>query len=109
MSCEHAIEFLVGFRTEFIMLRPTSPVVPSDVHQWSPASGLLLGSAGVTVLREMGDSLRSNSISLQLLHHEPSPEQYEVFTGPMSTFDVHFPYIDHCGGHLTENVRALYK
>ncbi|KAF9457970.1 glutamine synthetase guanido kinase [Collybia nuda] len=84
----HATEFLVGFETEFIMLKSTNPVVPSNIHQWSSTSALLLGSPEANILTEIGDSLRASGIPLQLLHAEAAPGQYEVVTGPLSPLDA---------------------
>lgn len=76
-------ELLVGFESEFILLKSTNPVQPSDVHSWSTTTGLLNGSAEAVILKEIADSLHASNIPLQMYHAESAPGQYEVVTGPL--------------------------
>ncbi|KAF8905670.1 hypothetical protein CPB85DRAFT_1254865 [Mucidula mucida] len=76
------IEFLVGFESEFILLKSTDPVVPSNVHQWSGTTAMLNGSAEAAILEEIADALRDSHIQLQMYHAEAAPGQYEIVTGP---------------------------
>ncbi|KAJ7593597.1 hypothetical protein C8J56DRAFT_924631 [Mycena floridula] len=81
-------EFLVGFESEFILLKSTNPVQASNIHNWCAADGLLAGSTEAVILREIGDALRSSGIALQMYHAEAAPGQYEVVTGPLSPLEA---------------------
>ncbi|KAF7297453.1 1,2-dihydroxy-3-keto-5-methylthiopentene dioxygenase [Mycena indigotica] len=80
----HKTEFLVGFETEFILLDKIDPVNPVNVHDWSASVGLLAGSREALVLEEIGDAVTAAGISLQMIHAEAAPGQYEVVTGPLT-------------------------
>ncbi|EEB94802.1 hypothetical protein MPER_06326, partial [Moniliophthora perniciosa FA553] len=80
--------FLVGFETEFILLSSTRPVTASNVHQWSGSGGFLAGSKEAVLLEEIGDAMQLSGLSLQLLHSEAAPGQYEVVSGPLTPLDA---------------------
>ncbi|KAE9404815.1 glutamine synthetase/guanido kinase [Gymnopus androsaceus JB14] len=67
-------EFLVGFESEFILLKSTSPVQPLNVHGWSASSGLLAGSKEAEIMEEIADSLQASGIKLEVFHPEAAPE-----------------------------------
>ncbi|KAJ7650696.1 hypothetical protein FB45DRAFT_1077651 [Roridomyces roridus] len=71
-------EFLVGFETEFILLRSTDPVEPSNIHDWSASVGFLAGSTESVVLEEIANAIRQSGIPLEMYHPEAAPGQYEV-------------------------------
>ncbi|KAJ6466605.1 hypothetical protein C8R47DRAFT_1326242 [Mycena vitilis] len=77
-------EFLIGFETEFILLKSTDPIEPVHIHDWSASAGLLAGSTEATVLQEIADAIRTSGIPLEMYHPEAAPGQYEVVTGPLS-------------------------
>ncbi|KAF5361956.1 hypothetical protein D9756_002782 [Leucocoprinus leucothites] len=81
-------EFLVGFESEFILLSSTKSVQPSNVHQWSAPAGFLAGSKEATVLEEIGNGMQASGLSLQMIHSEAAPGQYEVVGGPLSPLDA---------------------
>ncbi|KAG7094107.1 hypothetical protein E1B28_007723 [Marasmius oreades] len=81
-------DFLVGFETEFILLSSTRPVVASNIHQWSASDGMLAGSKEATLLEEIGDAMEASGLSLQMLHPEAAPGQYEVVSGPLDPLDA---------------------
>ncbi|KAK1219579.1 hypothetical protein PQX77_017700 [Marasmius sp. AFHP31] len=82
-------EFLVGFETEFILLSSTRPVpTASNIHQWSSPSGFLAGSKEATILEEIGDAMQTSGLSLEMIHPEAAPGQYEVVSGPLSPLDA---------------------
>ena len=85
-SCD--ANFLVGFESEFILLSSTNPVEPSNVHQWSSAAGFLAGSQEATILGEIGSTMRASGLSLQMIHSEAAPGQYEVVGGPLNPLDA---------------------
>ncbi|KAK7059078.1 hypothetical protein VNI00_001702 [Paramarasmius palmivorus] len=82
------VDFLVGFETEFILLSSTRPVVASNEHQWSGSGGFLAGSKEATLLEEIGQGMTDSGLSLQMLHSEAAPGQYEVVSGPLSPLDA---------------------
>ncbi|KAJ6630997.1 hypothetical protein B0H10DRAFT_702781 [Mycena sp. CBHHK59/15] len=84
----HDTEFLVGFETEFILLKSTDPVEPSNIHDWSASDGLLAGSTESIVLQEIADAVRASGIALEMFHPEAAPGQYEVVTGPLSPLEA---------------------
>ncbi|KAK1230790.1 hypothetical protein PQX77_006104 [Marasmius sp. AFHP31] len=82
-------EFLVGFETKFILLSSTRPVpTASNIHQWSSPSGFLAGSKEATILEEIGDAMQTSGLSLEMIHPEAAPGQYEVVSGPLSPLDT---------------------
>ncbi|KAL0568953.1 hypothetical protein V5O48_013021 [Marasmius crinis-equi] len=81
-------DFIVGFETEFILLSSTRPVTASNEHQWSSPVGFLAGSKEALILEEIGDAMQASNLSLQMLHSEAAPGQYEVVSGPLSPVDA---------------------
>ncbi|KAF7335726.1 1,2-dihydroxy-3-keto-5-methylthiopentene dioxygenase [Mycena venus] len=84
----HNTEFLVGFESEFILLKSTDPVDPVHIHDYSASAGLLAGSLEALVLQEIADGLRTAGISLEMFHAEAAPGQYEVVTGPLGPLEA---------------------
>ncbi|KAH0835045.1 hypothetical protein J3R83DRAFT_10782 [Lanmaoa asiatica] len=82
------IQFLVGFETEFVLLKSTNPVIPVNDHQWSTTRGLTTGTVEARVLEEIADVIQQDGIELQMYHTEAAPGQYEVVTGPMSPLEA---------------------
>ncbi|KAK0191284.1 hypothetical protein F5146DRAFT_1047990 [Armillaria mellea] len=85
---EHArkkagVEFLVGFETEFILLKSMNPIEAVSYHDYSASSGLPTGSIESRVLREISDALIKAGIEVTLYHPEAAPGQYEIVTGPL--------------------------
>lgn len=72
------IQFLVGFETEFVLLKSTYPVVPVHVHQWSSSSALTTGSIEAQVLEEIVDAIQEDGIELQMYHAEAAPGQVRL-------------------------------
>ena len=69
------VEFLVGFETEFILLKSTNPVVAVNNHSWTASNGLPSGSVESRVLREIAESLEKSGIELTMYHAEAAPGQ----------------------------------
>lgn len=84
----YSAEFLVGFESEFILLKSTNPVVPSNIHQWSETSGLLIGSLEAKVMYDISEALKASGIPLLMIHAEAAPGQYEVVSGPLAPLDA---------------------
>ncbi|KAJ3805737.1 hypothetical protein F5876DRAFT_81451 [Lentinula aff. lateritia] len=81
-------EFLVGFESEFILLKSTNPVVPMNVHGWSASVGMLNGSIEAEIMEEIADSLQASGITVELFHPEAAPGQYEVATSPLPPLEA---------------------
>jgi hypothetical protein len=64
----HKTEFLVGFETEFILLKGTDPIEPVSIHDWSSSAGILAGSTEAIVLQGMGDAIRASGLALEMVH-----------------------------------------
>jgi hypothetical protein len=77
------IEFLVGFETEFILLKNTNPIEAINDHGWSIAQAFASGTTGAQVLEEIADALALAGVELQQYHSEAAPGQYEIVTGPL--------------------------
>ena len=69
------VEFLVGFETEFILLKSTSPIQAINTHGWSCSKKLPSGSVEAKVLDEIANALRKSGINLQMYHAEAAPGQ----------------------------------
>ena len=77
------VEFLVGFESEFILLKNTNPIEAINDHGWSIAQAFASGTTGAQVLDEIADALVLADIELQQYHSEAAPGQYEIVTGPL--------------------------
>lgn len=77
------VEFLVGFETEFILLKNANPVEPVNRHGWSIAQAFASGTTEAQVLEEIADALVAANVELQQYHAEAAPGQYEIATGPL--------------------------
>lgn len=63
------VEFLVGFETEFIMLKSTTPIATvHNAQAYSNSIALPTGSIAEVVLEEIAESLLSSGIVLQMYH-----------------------------------------
>ncbi|KZP25611.1 glutamine synthetase/guanido kinase, partial [Athelia psychrophila] len=79
---DHAgVEFLVGFESEFILLKSTNPIEAVNTHTFN--QGIVSGSTESTVMEEIAHALKDAGVELQMYHSEASPGQYEVVTGPL--------------------------
>ncbi|KIJ63865.1 hypothetical protein HYDPIDRAFT_175868 [Hydnomerulius pinastri MD-312] len=85
---QHGAEFLVGFETEFILLKSTNPIVAVNNHGWSNSPALATGTPETQVMEEIADALAQAGIELQMYHSEAAPGQYEVVTGPLPPLEA---------------------
>lgn len=69
------VEFLVGFETEFILLKSTSPIEAVNNHGWSSAKKFPSGSVETKVLDEIAKGLKKSGVNLQMYHAEAAPGQ----------------------------------
>lgn len=82
----HALgaEFLVGFETEFILLKTTIPIEAVNDAPWSASCALPSGSNEAKCLEEIADALQTGEIDLLMYHSEGAPGQvsgFPVITG----------------------------
>ena len=77
------VEFLVGFETEFILLKNTNPIEVVNHYGCCEASASASGTIESQVLEEIADALRIADVELQMYHSEAAPGQYEIVTGPL--------------------------
>lgn len=78
------VDFLVGFETEFILLKSTNPIEPISIHAWTSADALRSGSTSTKVVAEMVHAIELSGIEVQICHGEAAPGQFEIVTGPLS-------------------------
>jgi glutamine synthetase len=69
------VDFLVGFETEFILLKSTTPIEPVSIHAWTSADALRSGSTATTVVAEMVHAIELSGIEVQIYHGEAAPGQ----------------------------------
>ena len=69
------VDFLVGFETEFILLKSTDSIEPISIHAWTSADALRSGSASTTVVADMVHTLELSGIEVQMYHGEAAPGQ----------------------------------
>ncbi|KAL0958311.1 hypothetical protein HGRIS_000456 [Hohenbuehelia grisea] len=82
------IEFLVGFETEFILLKSTSPIEAVNHHGWSNSPALPTGAVETQVLEEIVLGLKASGIEVQMYHAEAAPGQYEIVTAPRTPLEA---------------------
>lgn len=82
---EYGLEFILGFEIEFTVMEMDKEgqyvAVRNDGHQWSTARNLAdWGRPGAfaSVLDDLADDLAAADISIEQLHVESAPGQYEV-------------------------------
>jgi glutamine synthetase len=69
------VSFLVGFESEFILLKSTRPVQAVKEHYPMDTKALIAGSVEEKLLEEISDGIQASGIELQLYHAEASPGQ----------------------------------
>ena len=69
------VRFLVGFETEFILLKSTNPIEAVNYYGWSNSPALPSGSVEAKVLQEIAEALEKSGIELQMYHAEAAPGQ----------------------------------
>ncbi|KAF9525409.1 hypothetical protein CPB83DRAFT_859515 [Crepidotus variabilis] len=77
------VEFLVGYETEFILLKNTYPIEAVNQHGWSNSAAIPSGSVESKVLEEIVESLQASRVEIQMYHAEAAPGQYEIVPGPL--------------------------
>ena len=81
-AADAGISFLVGFETEFILLKSTNPIEAVNDHPWSISAALSTGLVETTVLEEIADALKIAGIELQMYHAEAAPGQVSTLIAP---------------------------
>jgi glutamine synthetase len=69
------IEFLVGFESEFILLKSSKPVEALTEHRIMDTKAIPAGSLQEKVLEEICHGVQASGIELQLYHAEGAPGQ----------------------------------
>ncbi|KAH9174749.1 glutamine synthetase/guanido kinase [Lactarius sanguifluus] len=82
------VEFLVGFETEFILLKTTQPIEAVNDATWSASCAFSPGSDAAKCLEEIADALRTGEIELLMYQSKAAPGQYEVVTGPLPPLEA---------------------
>jgi glutamine synthetase len=82
------VEFLVGFETEFILLKSTQPIEAVNDAPWSASGAVPSGSDVAKCLEEIADALQTGEIEVLMYHSEAAPGQYEVVTGPLTPLEA---------------------
>ncbi|KAG2127126.1 hypothetical protein DEU56DRAFT_821304 [Suillus clintonianus] len=80
--------FLVGFETEFILLKSTNPIEAVNPHGWNSAQALRSGTKETEVIEEIARGLINSRIELMMYHSEAAPGQYEIVTGPLPPLEA---------------------
>ncbi|PFH47784.1 hypothetical protein AMATHDRAFT_66915 [Amanita thiersii Skay4041] len=96
------LDFLVGFETEFILLKSTNPVEASNIHSWTASDGFPSGHVETEVLQTIVDDLQTSGIEVQMYHPEAAPGQYEIATGPLPPLEAADALV-----HVRETVRNI--
>ncbi|GLB36978.1 putative glutamine synthetase [Lyophyllum shimeji] len=87
-SSSVGIDFLVGFESEFILLKSTKPVQAASYHSWTATNGFPSGSVVAKTLKEIADGIQASGIELQMYHAEAAPGQFEMVTGPLPPLEA---------------------
>jgi glutamine synthetase len=69
------VEFLVGFETEFTLLRSTSPIEPVTFDDWCTSNAFPSGAVQTLVLEEISDALMQSEVEVLMYHAEAAPGQ----------------------------------
>ncbi|KAG1803000.1 hypothetical protein EV424DRAFT_1517903 [Suillus variegatus] len=80
--------FLVGFETEFILLKSTNPIEAINPRGWNNTRALPSGTKETEVLEEIAHGLIRSGIELTMYHSEAAPGQYEIVTGPLPPLEA---------------------
>ncbi|KAG2064132.1 glutamine synthetase/guanido kinase [Suillus decipiens] len=80
--------FLVGFETEFILLKSTNPIEAVNPHGWNSSRALPSGTKETEVIEEIARRIIDSGIELMLYHSEAAPGQYEIVTGPLPPLEA---------------------
>ena len=73
------VEFLVGFETEFFLLKSIQPIEAVNDALYSASSAILSGSDEAKCLEEIADALQTGEIELLMYHSEGAPGQVREF------------------------------
>ena len=79
------IDFLVGFESEFVLLRSMKSVEPLTEHDPLTTKAFIAGSPQEKVLEEICDGIKMSGIELQLYHAEGAPGQVKTYLTPSSS------------------------
>lgn len=69
------VDFLVGFESEFILLKSTSPIESISFHTANSADSVRSGSITAKAVADMVHAIELSGIEIQMYHGEASPGQ----------------------------------
>ena len=73
------VTYLVGFESEFILLKSTIPTLEAINHaEFGTSAKFPLGSVEAKVLREIADALEDAGIEVERFHGEAAPGQVRI-------------------------------
>jgi glutamine synthetase len=80
-ASDSGVRYLVGFETEFILLKKTGDksIQAVNDHPWSATRALLSGSPEAACLEEIALVLQDCGIQVEMLHAEAAPGQVGHF------------------------------
>ena len=69
------VDFLVGFESEFILLKSTNPIEPISFHAPNSADAVRSGSTTAMAVADMVHAIELSGIEIQMYHGETAPGQ----------------------------------
>lgn len=75
IKAESGAEFLVGFESEFTLLKSDDPAVAVGTYQFSSSASLRTGALATSVMDKIARAILLSGIELQMYHGEAGPGQ----------------------------------
>ena len=69
------MDFLVGFETEFILLKSTDPIEAVNSRGWSVSAALSAGSTEAAVLEDISAALNDSGVEVLMYSSKAAPGQ----------------------------------
>ena len=93
---ELGIQFLVGFESEFTLVKSINPLVPVNDYQWGTTFAITTGTVEAQVLEEIADAIQNDGIELQAYHAEAAPGQVRSLLHSHDYTRAVFPPVRSC-------------
>jgi hypothetical protein len=84
------VSFLVGFETEFCLLKPATDdgrIVPVNDAPWAAARATLAGTPEAACMEALADALDASGIVLEMYHAEAAPGQVRALRAALRVAD----------------------
>ena len=78
IKAEAGAEFLVGFESEFTLLKSDEPAVAVGTYQFSSSASLRTGAVATIVMDKIARAILLSGIELQMYHGEAGPGQVDL-------------------------------